>query len=154
MTPDTIDRVEQVGGNVYALPGADVPMNDSRAKEMRQAAYLEWLLLPREQRNPRTKTAVADLLGVTTSTLLSYEKEPDFRGEVQRRLGAIFRVDKLADVFSTLYKIATDTESPRAVSAAKVLVEWSERSMEQSGIDFSAYSDEEIEAARVAVVGE
>ena len=156
MTPTTttMDRVEQIGGNVYALPGADVPMHDSRAKEMRQAAYIEWLIRPKEQREPHTKTAVAELLGVTVATLLNYEKEPRFRGEVQRRLGAIFRIDKLSDIFATLFTIATDAESPRAVSAAKVLVEWSERATESAGIDFSKYTDSDIETARAALAAD
>lgn len=146
------DNIVQIGGNVFLLPGSDAPMHSSEAKDMRKAAYLEWCLLPRSERTPKTKREVADLLGVTTATLLNYEKEPDFRGEVQRRLGATFRVDRLADLFKTLYEIATDANNPRAVSAARTLLEWSERSTEHSGMDLSHYSDEELEEARRAIV--
>lgn len=147
------DTVTEIGGTLLLLPSASAPMSDSQAKQMRQAAYIEWLVLPRELRDPPTKRAVADLLGVTTATLLNYEKERSFKDEVQRRLGAAFRVDDLSDVFASLVTQAKDTSNPRSVAAAKVLVEWSERSSDLEGIDFSQYSDEEIEEARAAVVG-
>lgn len=141
-----------VGGSLHVLP-VGAAHNDSEAKQARMLAYLEWVLLPKEHRNPETKKAVAKLLGVSVSTLLNYEKESTFRGEVQRRLGAIFRVDRLSDVFETLHEIATDPDNPRAVSAAKTLMEWSELLNKSEGMDLSGYSEDELEEARVALGG-
>ena len=145
------ETVRRIGENVFVIPGSDVPMSDREAKAARQAAYIAWLVLPKGQRVPSTKKAVAELLGVTTATLLNYEKEPAFRDEVQRRLGAAFRVDRLADVFEALYVTATSVENPRSVAAARTLIEWSEKASGLAGIDLSGYSDEELETARAAL---
>ena len=143
---DTVD----IGGTLHVLPTA-ATRNDPEAKQARMMAYMEWVLLPKEKREPRTKQAVADLLGVTTATLINYDKDPTFQGEAQRRLGSVFRVDRLPNVFQTLYKIATDSENPRAVSAAKTLMDWSEQLGGQVGFDLTGYTDEQLEEARTAL---
>jgi len=144
MTDATVD----IGGTLHVLP---IGRHDAESKQARMLAYVEWVLLPKGQRKPPTKKAVAELLGVSTVTLLNYEKEPDFRGEVQRRLGSVFRVDRLPNVFEALYAQAINPGNPRAVSASRTLMEWSDLLNKSDGIDLSGYSDEELEKARTAL---
>lgn len=138
----------KVGAHLYLLPSVDAPRNDARAKDSRQAAYLAWIIQPKDVREPRTKTAMAELLGVTVQTLGNYERDPDFGAAVRERLSKHFKVDRLPDLFEALYVTAMDPSNARQVTAARTLLEWFGRTeAEQTGNALAGMSLEELAAA-------
>jgi hypothetical protein len=52
----------------------------------KQKDYLEWLILPKEDRIPNTKVAYAKELGVTEQALRVWEKLPEFKELFEVRL--------------------------------------------------------------------
>jgi len=134
-----------IGGTLYVLPDLGTARSDKQAKLERQAAYLAWLLLPRDEREPRTKKAFAERLGVAPNTLLNYERDPDFTAEIRRRLGQAFRVDRLPAIFEALYQTAIEPENPRQVQAARALFEWLGRASEEGTSDLARYTIEDLE---------
>lgn len=117
-------RQLRVGGDLYVVPDLNTARSDRRAKLERQAAYLAWIVQPREERDPPTKTAMAEALGCTIQTLLAYERDPDFSAAVRDRLGQAFRTEHLPRLFDSLYATAVDSSNPRQVTAARTLLEW------------------------------
>jgi hypothetical protein len=91
------------------------------------ALYVEYLLTPTEQRQPRTKREFAESLGITTATLSNYGREPYVQRELAERARAVARVDLLPDVIDALYAQARDPENSRSVQAAKTLIDWLDR---------------------------
>lgn len=137
----------KVGAHLYVVPDGNVPRSSREAKQQRQAAYLAWLLLPKDEREPRTKTEMAARLGVTIQALLGYERDPAFADEVRSRLGHAFKVDRLPALFEALYVTATDPDNPRQVTAARTLLEWFGRSQaEASNQHLSELTDEQLAA--------
>ena len=117
-------RQMKVGGDLYVLPDLAAARSDKRAKQERQLLYLAWLVLPPDEREPGTKTALAEQIGCTLQTLLAYERDPEFASAVRERLGGAFRVERLPHLFESLYATATDPSNPRQVTAARTLLEW------------------------------
>jgi len=112
----------------------------SEDKRERMAAYVEWLLLPPSNREPKTKTALAEQLGVTYNTLNNYDREPYVQRELTERARASFKTVSLTEVLASLRDIATGrayetthggevrvVSASAAVSAAKTLLDWVER---------------------------
>ncbi len=97
------------------------------ARMHRMGLYAEWLATPSELREPLTKKAVAERLGVTYDTLKDYEADARFHRLYTDRLNQEFRVERLGDVLNTLMVQATDPQSTRAVQAARLLLDWMER---------------------------
>jgi DNA-binding XRE family transcriptional regulator len=139
------DKSIEIAGTLYVLPDLETARSDKRARLERQAAYLAWCLQPKEERQPRTKKAVAEKLGVSLQTLLNYEKDPDFSGEVRRRLGQAFRIERLPAIFEALYTTATESENPRQVQAARALFEWLGRATDEGQSDLAQFSVEDLE---------
>lgn len=137
---------EAIGTNVYALNVSE-DADRFEVSRARKEAYLEWLALPKEERKPSTKKAVAEQLGISVVQLLQYEKDPWLRDELNKRLRASFRVDRLSTVFERLYETATDVDSPRQVSAARTLLEWADRAAPVEHESLAGYSVDELEAA-------
>lgn len=104
-------------------------------KRANMAAYVEWLVTPSSERDPSTKQAFAELLGVTTQTLRNYEKEPWTVNALQTRRKRAFQVAKVDDVVATLVATATDVDNPRSVSAAKLLLDWMEKQTGEMNAD-------------------
>jgi DNA-binding XRE family transcriptional regulator len=133
-------------GDLIVLPGGE-PHNSVEAKRARQFVYLEWLAVPKGSRDPRTKTEMAERLGCSIQTLLAYEREPAFTNELSRRLGASFRVDRLADIFEALVTTALDPAAKSQVPAARTLLEWFDKGQQVKPEDFSQFTDEQLKAA-------
>jgi hypothetical protein len=127
----------------------------SDEKRANMEAYVEWLLTPEGERRPSTKQEFADLLGVSRQTLFNYSRDPWLQRELIQRGRAIARVERAQSVLDTLFAIATDVESPRAVSAAKTWLDWVNRTLEPSlDTDISEMSDEDLlELAQSLVKG-
>ena len=116
----------------------------SEQKQFNMEAYVEWLLTPRGEREPATKTAFAEYLGVTPQTLRNYAKDPFVQAEVGKRGRALHKVENVQAVVENLFTIATGKvdASPQAqVSAAKAFLEWTDQVVEQvTDVDLSDLS--------------
>jgi len=97
----------------------------SGLKQERMEAYLEWMLTPSSLREPLSKTKFAESLDITYQTLLNYEREKWFQSELDRRARGLFKAARLQDVIDNMYEIATSESHKNAVSAARLLLEWS-----------------------------
>lgn len=116
----------------------------SQEKRDNMAEYVAWLLTPESDREPKTKTAFAEQLGVTLQTLRNYNREPFVQRELAEKARAVARVDKLPDVIQALYLQASDIENSRSVQAAKVLLDWMQRTEEarEAPIEVEGMTDE------------
>lgn len=116
------------GGEAVAagMEQGDVEMNhpESQAKRERMAVYLDWLLTPEGERTPSTKTALAELLGVSMSTLRNYTNDPWLQRQLVERTRAVARVERLPEILQALYVQATDPDNPRSVAAARTYLEF------------------------------
>jgi hypothetical protein len=102
----------------------------SSLKRERQEAYIEWLLTPKAERQPRTKQDLAEMLGVTPMTLRNYTRDPFFQQELSKRGKAINKVERASDVLDALYRRAIDVdEGAPAVTAAKVWLEYTDKAV-------------------------
>ena len=89
--------------------------------DWRKVKYLEWLLTPPADREPRTKTQLAELFQVTTRTLSDWSETAEFRDEWQRRVTAIVGDPSRGQrIMDTLYVAATDPKNRTQVQAAKL----------------------------------
>lgn len=119
----------------------------SADKRERQEAYIDWLVTPKGQRDPRTKKELAEQLGVTPATLRNYEKEPFVQREVVRRGRGLAKVERAADVLDALYARATgDTDKDSdANAAARIWLDWIDRETRGGEeADLSQLSDEDL----------
>jgi hypothetical protein len=119
----------------------------SGPKRERMATYVNWLLTPPSERDPKTKTALAESLGVSLQTLANYSKEAWVQREIGDKARRVARVDKLPAVLENLYAIAAgDAESKPSeqVSAAKVLMDWLEKTstVREATLDVNEMTDE------------
>jgi len=80
-----------------------------------QQQYIDWLCTAPSERQPRTKGAMAERLGVDITTLRRWEKRQNFKAEWQERVddiqGSPERTQALLD---TLYKKALDGDTKSA----------------------------------------
>lgn len=83
--------------------------------------YLEWLMTPPAQREPATKVAMAEKLGVAFKTLYNWEKEPMFR-EALRNLKSVWGTRWHGDILGRLMEIVENGPAAQSVNAAKVLL--------------------------------
>lgn len=98
-----------------------------RGKRRRLERYLEWLLTPKESRQPRLKKEFAAEIGVTVATLANYDRDPWLQRELVKEMKGLFKAQKLEDIISTLYDVATDATNKNVVSAARLLLDWQDR---------------------------
>lgn len=116
----------------------------SSATRDRQDLYIEWLLTPAKERSPKTKGEFADTLGVSTSTLRNYAKDPRVQSELVKRGRAINRVERASDVLDALYRKATSVGDRQAVSAAKVWLDWTDKQVNEGDGDLEDLTDQEL----------
>lgn len=117
----------------------------SPEKQANMECYMEWLLTPEEERKPRTKSGLADSMGVTPQTLRNYAKDPWLQRELVQRGRALNRVERAQSVLESLYLQSIDKDNPRSVAAAKVWLDWVNKQLEPSlETDVSAMSDDEL----------
>jgi transposase-like protein len=96
--------------------------------------YIEWLALPTKARpqDVRSQVKAAEYLGVSEQTLRNWKRDP----RVQTRVGSLrtsrLRIEDLPNILDTLVAQATDPQNPRSVAAAKLLIEESNRIVEES----------------------
>jgi hypothetical protein len=118
----------------------------SQDKRDRMSRYVEWMLTPPESREPKTKTALAEELGVTPQTLHNYGKDAFVQRELGERSRAVARVDKLPAVIEALYAVASDPDNSRSVPAAKTLLEWMNKTeaVREAPLDVQDLSEQDL----------
>ena len=112
----------------------------------RIAAYVDWLLLPKDVRSPSTKSEYAAQNGMSPSTLNSWELDLFFQKTYMQRRQAAFKVNSLEDVLQSLLEIATDRGNRNAVGAANALLRWAEEAVgisEADRLDLNELTEEE-----------
>lgn len=118
----------------------------SSVKKERQNIYLEWLLTPPSLRDPSTKKALAELLGVDPSTLYKYEREDRFQRDFLRRRRGMIKVEDADAIIRAQVEIATDPSAKNSTQAARFLFEWMEKNMDRQDqtVDLTEYSVDEL----------
>lgn len=106
-------------------------MTGSSQKREQQEVYLQWLVTPESMREPSTKKAMAELLGVTARTLNLWEKEPAFMRRVMSETKNNIQVKKVSTILESLYVTARNPDSGRQVAAAKVLLDYADRKVDE-----------------------
>lgn len=136
-------------------PG-ESPFTGSEAKRERQDQYLQWLLTPKGMRKPKTKTALAEQLGVTLQTLHNYDRERSFQRKVANERARVGRVERAEDVLNALYQRAlNDLEPGPANTAAKIWLEHTFTDLAEvtEDVDVQSMSDEQVMEMAMRVLG-
>lgn len=110
--------------------GENYKTGSSQTRES-QEVYVQWLVTPASEREPQTKSALAEQLGVTLRTLNYWEKTPFVVKRVSQETRNHAKVVNASTVLDALYTTATDTDSPRQVSAAKVYLDYIDKGVEE-----------------------
>lgn len=125
------------------------PEDDLRLKRER---YMEWLLTPKDERQPPTKAAMARELERSEKTLRDWEQMPEFRAEWEKRAREVMGgPERLKAVADAMYAQALDADSRKQVQAAKMFAELigahSPPPLKvEATLSLSALSDEELDA--------
>lgn len=132
------------GGKSY-LDGESWKTGSSLRTE-RMEQYLEWMLTPTQLREPSTKKAFADAIGVHDSTLWRYEQDRWFQKEYMRRYRGALKVADVGDIVKAQVEIAKDTSNRQSTQAARLVLDWVEKNEDRQGqtIDLSEMSQEEL----------
>lgn len=124
----------------------------SNASQARKDWYLQWLLTPTVERHIKTKTAVAEFLGISRQALTNYERDPRFQKKLAKESARLRRVELADTVLNKLFERATvpDLKVPPAAAntAAKIWLDYTMGPLFQQDdlqVDFSELSDEELE---------
>jgi hypothetical protein len=92
--------------------------------DWRKVKYMEWLLTPPADREPRHRNGLAELFGVDVRTMSGWSEHPQFREEWQRRVTRIVGDPSRGQrIMDTLYAAATDPMNRAQVQAAKLYLE-------------------------------
>lgn len=118
----------------------------SSKKTERLEAYLDWMLTPQSLREPASKKAFADLIGVHESTLWRYEQDRWFQKEYMRRYRGVLKVVDVSDIVKAQVEIAKDTSHRSSTQAARLVLEWVEKNEDKQGqqFDLADLSEEEL----------
>ncbi len=130
-----------------ALVAAQQSDNTREGRIQRMEAYVEWLLTPKAERDPKYKKDLAARLGITPATLQKYDHDPWVRKEYLKRSRVAFTVSRAADVIETLYTRATDPHDPQGVTAAKHLMQYMQAQDErdtEKPIDLASMTADEL----------
>lgn len=92
--------------------------------DWRKRRLMDWLLAPAHEREPHSRTGLAQLLSVDVRTLRNWQDEPRFREEWDRRVAKVIGdPERAQEVIDTLYLAATDPRNRNHVQAAKLFLE-------------------------------
>jgi hypothetical protein len=92
--------------------------------DWRHVAVMDWLVTAPKARQPKTRQALADQLGVDVRTMRAWTDHPQFREAWQRRVTKLLGSPERAQaVMDTLYEASTDVTNRNQVQAAKLYLE-------------------------------
>lgn len=90
----------------------------------KQDRFIGWLMTVKEQREPRTQSALAAELDLDSSLLSAWKRDPDFLEAWNvRYLRTIGNPGSKMEIMNTLMATATDADDPKHVQAAKAFFE-------------------------------
>lgn len=116
-----------------------------------QADFLDWWVTPNKEKVPRTLHAWAEEHGLTTESLRRWRKTEWWEVSLRRRLAELnVSPDRVQAVIDALFNAATDPEAKDRVTAARVLLEYTQQLMPVKPVapadrDADALSDEELQ---------
>jgi len=130
----------------------DLRADNTPLMDARHEKYLEWLVTPAANREPKTQAEFARMLGVDTTTLRRWEKKDWFKSEWDRRVseiqGSPERTQKLLDA---LYLKALEGDN----KAAQLYLQATNRLLPPQTVintsKASDLSDEELDALIVSI---
>jgi hypothetical protein len=103
------------------MPAGALPIPDH---DWRRQHFLEWLCTPPEHRDPRTMTALAEKLSLSTQTLTRWKADTvfiaDWENLYRKTVGS---PEKAQQIIERLFETADDRTDPRHVQAAKTFLE-------------------------------
>ena len=104
--------------------GANVSPTFHWDDDWRKRRLMDWLMTPIADRQPRTKTELAELFGVDVRTMRQWHDHPSFRKEWELRVADVIGDPSRAqNVIDVLYKAAIDANNRNHVQAAKLYLE-------------------------------
>jgi hypothetical protein len=93
-------------------------------EDWRVQRLLEWLCTLPGDRFPQKQGELAEVLGVSYSTLVAWKDDPDFLAAWEHKyLKTIGSVARQQAVMEALYETACDRTDPRMVPAAKIFLD-------------------------------
>ena len=135
-------------GNVVLFP-----QSHKEGKTDMASAYQDWLLTPRELREPSFQHEFAKLWNVSEETLRNRRREPRFQRDMASKARGLVRSEKLPDLIQALYLQATDVDNPRSVAAAKLLLDFAATAAgEKPPVDLSEVPEDELVEAAMLVL--
>lgn len=88
--------------------------------DTRKTQFLQWLLLPKSERNPPTQAGIAAQIGVSARTLRDWLQNEQFRAAWKKQQSMMAASpEKVRDVLDALYTKACDPKARDQVTAAK-----------------------------------
>jgi hypothetical protein len=99
-----------------------MPKGNRYIDPKKKQEYLDWLMMPPGQREPATKIAMAEHLGVSDRTLYYWESEPEFQ-EKMRSLKLEWGNRWYPDILNRLMDVVQNGPPAQSVAAAKVLLQ-------------------------------
>jgi hypothetical protein len=135
----------------------DAPVGNGRVvlvmafDDVRHTRLLEWLTTVPAERQPKTKGALAEELGVSPRSLRDWQSKPDFVAAWEARVKEVAgSPERTQLVLEALFQTATDRNDRGSVSAAKLYLEAvnaiSPPKMNVQVTDARKLSDEELNA--------
>lgn len=92
--------------------------------DWRHVAVMDWLVTPPRAREPKSRQALADKLGVDVRTMRGWIDNKQFREAWQQRVAKMLGSPERAQtVMDTLYEAACDVTNRNQVQAAKLYLE-------------------------------
>lgn len=110
----------QRGRRPRGRPKGATSVDDAKKKQM----LMEWLCLPKKDRDPPTQEELAKKLRIGVTTLSNWKKDPKFvESWEQHYMSTIGSPERKQSILDTLHRTATDNDDPRHVAAAKAYME-------------------------------
>lgn len=127
--------------------GTVSPVTELQQDTERRAAYMDWLTTPLEDREIKSERQLAIHLNTSRANLHRWKNDWRFAAQVQQRLSRNLDIQEIPDVVASLLVSAKDPDSPRQVTAARVLIDYVKWNLERSedlNVDVRNLSDAEL----------
>lgn len=95
--------------------------NPSSQLEDKATEYLNWLLTPPGERDPKTKGAFAESIGVAVKSLYNWEHSEWFQSQIRQARGPLY-ASWYGDIVGRMKEIVDTGIAKDAIAAARVLL--------------------------------
>lgn len=94
------------------------------ALSVKQQTFIDWLVTPKDAKDPPTQRLLAELIGTPEAELSRWKKDKDFIAEWEIAYRKVVgSPEKAMQVLEALHRTATDEEDPRQVPAARAYLD-------------------------------